>query len=285
MAARTADKVIKVALSQVGYMEKRSNKDLKSKTKNKGYANYTIYNAVMKKVRHAGTLRDFWCDNFVSWCFYTAYGKKDGKNLLYGYSNYVPYTVAHFKAHKRYFKKGKRAPKAGDLIIFQNQGHIGLVVKVTKSYVYTVEGNTSGSGYASNGGMVAHKRYSRKYYRIEGYCRPKYDKKVVKKVTTKAGTQKTTVKVEKAPVKKNLSTKKKQVKEKLKKFPVIKLNSKGAYVKKLQNRLNKQLKINLALDGIAGKKTIAYLKKFQKLKGLKVTGTTNYATWKALYNV
>ena len=271
--ANTADKVVKVALSQVGYMEKRSNKNLTSKKKNKGYANYTIYNKVMKKIRKAGTLTDYWCANFVSWCFAKAYGIKEGKKLMYGYSNYVPYIVSHFKAHKRYFSKGKRAPKKGDLIIFRNEAHIGIVEKVTKKFVYTVEGNTTALGYASNGGVVAHKRYSRGHYRIKGYCRPKYDKPTKTKATTK----------DKKSVAK--TDKKAAARKKLKKFPVVKRGSTGKYVKKLQNRLNKQLKIKLKLDGIAGKKTIVYLKKFQKSHGLKVTGTTNYATWKKLYNV
>ena len=82
--------MLKIALAEVGYIEKKSNKSLDSKTANKGSANYTKYNRDMKKIRGAGTVNDYWCANFVSWCFYKAYGKSTGKSLMLGYSNYVP---------------------------------------------------------------------------------------------------------------------------------------------------------------------------------------------------
>lgn len=41
--ANTVDKVIKVAENEVGYLEKKSNSSLNSKTANAGSANYTKY--------------------------------------------------------------------------------------------------------------------------------------------------------------------------------------------------------------------------------------------------
>ena len=41
--ANTHDKVINIALNEVGYLEKKSNAHLESKTENAGYANYTKY--------------------------------------------------------------------------------------------------------------------------------------------------------------------------------------------------------------------------------------------------
>ena len=41
--ANTVDKVIKIATAEVGYLEKKSNKNLDSKVENAGYNNYTQY--------------------------------------------------------------------------------------------------------------------------------------------------------------------------------------------------------------------------------------------------
>ena len=52
----------------------------------------------------------------------------------------------------------------------------GLVYKVDDTYVYTIEGNTSGaSGVIANGGGVCQKKYKLNYSSIAGYGRPKYD--------------------------------------------------------------------------------------------------------------
>ena len=48
--ANTVDKVLKIAESEVGYLEKKSNKDLDSKTSNAGYNNYTKYGRDMYKI-------------------------------------------------------------------------------------------------------------------------------------------------------------------------------------------------------------------------------------------
>lgn len=70
------DKVIKIAKAEVGYLEKKSNKDLDSKTANAGRANYTKYG------KWIGMNGDYWCASFVCWCFYKAYGNDLGKKLL-----------------------------------------------------------------------------------------------------------------------------------------------------------------------------------------------------------
>ena len=60
----------------------------------------------------------------------------------------------------RYYKNSGRfrtSPTVGDQIFFKdssgNIGHTGIVYNVDKSYVYTIEGNTSSaSGVIANGG-------------------------------------------------------------------------------------------------------------------------------------
>ena len=165
------DKVIKVAEAEVGYLEKRSNSGLDSKTSNAGSRNYTKYG------KWIGANGEYWCASFLSWIFYKAYGTETGKKLLCGaYSAACETIRQNFKKHGQY----KSSPKAGDVIFFKGSrhagaNHIGLVRKVADGKVYTIEGNTSGaSGVIDNGGGVAKKSYAISNDRILGYGRPDY---------------------------------------------------------------------------------------------------------------
>lgn len=173
-----AKSVIVIALDEVGYLEKASNKDLNLKKANAGYNNYTKYGRDMHSLYPS--VMDFpaaWCDCFVDWCFYKAYGVTNAKALLGG--NFDDYTVASAQLYKnKYAWYG--TPKVGDQIFFKDSSgkicHTGLVYKVDSSKVYTVEGNTSSTeGVIANGGGVFKKSYSITYSRIAGYGRPKYD--------------------------------------------------------------------------------------------------------------
>lgn len=53
--------------------------------------------------------------------------------------------------------------------------HIGIVEKVQGSTLYTIEGNTSGSGESSNGDGVYRKSRSLTSGGIFGYCAPAYE--------------------------------------------------------------------------------------------------------------
>ena len=59
--ANYASKVIEVALAEVGYLEKKSNKNLDSKTANAGSANYTKYGRDMHKLYSNPYLRPCGC--------------------------------------------------------------------------------------------------------------------------------------------------------------------------------------------------------------------------------
>ena len=161
-------KVLTIAKSEVGYLEKATNSMLESKTGNAGSNNFTKYGKAM------GCNGDFWCDAFVDWCFLQAYGKEKAKKLLGGFSNYTPTSAQYFKNMGRYFK----SPKVGDVIFFKNNiriCHTGLVYKVDGNRVYTIEGNTSSeTGVIRNGGAVAYKCYDLSNSRIAGYGRPNY---------------------------------------------------------------------------------------------------------------
>lgn len=248
-------KFIAFAKGEEGYMEKKSNKSLDSKTANKGFNNYTKYNRDMKKIRKAGTLTDYWCCNFVCWLFAMFFGTELGSKLLGGFTNYVPYLYNHFKKAGRIYK----TPKVGDVVIFKNCSHVGLVIKATSGYIWTIEGNTSKEGFNNNGGMVAIKKYSKKSSYIKCYGRPDY----------------TLVPVPKKKIKKPTKTTKKVD---VSKYPVLKKGSKGKYVKKLQKKLK------ITADGSFGVNTEKAVKKFQKKKGLKVDGEVGPKTWKALFS-
>lgn len=63
--------VIKVALAEVGYHEKASNKNLDDKIANSGSKNYTKYSRDLAAAGYYnGNKQGFeWCDVFVDWCF------------------------------------------------------------------------------------------------------------------------------------------------------------------------------------------------------------------------
>ena len=176
----SASKVLKIALAEVGYLEKATNSNLDSKTGNAGYNNYTKYARDLYNAGYYnGNKNGFaWCDTFVDWCFYKAYGKDEGQRIE---CQTGPYGAGCNMSAQYYKEQGRfdKTPKVGDQIFFYDAsgviGHTGLVYAVNSTTVYTVEGNTSGaSGVVANGGGVCKKSYSRSYSRIAGYGHPLY---------------------------------------------------------------------------------------------------------------
>lgn len=180
-------KVIDVALAEVGYLEKENNADLDSKTGNAGDKNYTKYARDLDALGfYNGRKQSIaWCDVFVDWCFVQAYGLEAALKLTnqpLGKNN----CGAGCKYSRQYYKdKGQLydTPQAGDQIFFYPSNgiggttiqHTGLVYAVDSTYIYTVEGNTSGaSGVVANGGGVCKKKYKRSYERLAGFGRPDY---------------------------------------------------------------------------------------------------------------
>lgn len=167
------NKVIQIASAEVGYLEKSksaytANKSiLYEKTKGAGKDNYTKYGYEMHQIYP--TVMDFpaaWCDCFVDWCFYKAYGISNAKKILGG--NFDDYTVNSCKLYK---DRGAlyTTPQVGDQVFFTKNGkytgcyHTGLVIAVNGNKFITIEGNTSaGSTVVANGGGVAKKSYTLK---------------------------------------------------------------------------------------------------------------------------
>ena len=233
-----ADKIIEIAKAEIGVTEspKNSNKQ--------------------KYGKEYGVNGTAWCCQFVWWVF-----KHAGASALFyggGKTAWVPSVRKHYTQKGKWIRRGDGTPKPGDLIIFGNRDdsgsgkHIGIVTKVTSSTVYTVEGNTTKSGYSANGGMVAAKSYSRTNGNIAGYCSVDYDDEV-----------KETVEMT---------------------LEVLKKGSKGDNVKALQILL-----IGYGFDcgsygadGDFGSATDEAVRNYQKAKGLTVDGIVGKNTWNKL---
>lgn len=180
------NRVVAIALSEVGYLEKKSGdlKYLYDKKANAGYENYTKYGYEMHKLYPSAM--DYpasWCDCLVDWCFQKAYGVSNAKKLLGGnFDDYTPNSAALYKAKRAWYSE----PEYADQIFFKNNTricHTGIVIDTTASYVKTVEGNTSASKEVEpNGGAVCEKIYLKSNSRIAGYGRPPYGKDNIKVV-------------------------------------------------------------------------------------------------------
>ena len=168
----TPESVIKIAMNEVGYMEKGSNSQLDDKTANVGQNNYTKYGIL------TGTNGQAWCAAFVCWCFNQACGgdRNKLKTVICGnMSAGCDQLMANFKKAGRFDKN----PAIGDIIMFGVPGdasHTGIVAGVNGSTITTIEGNTSGgTGLEREGNGVCVKTYATNHERILGYCHPVYE--------------------------------------------------------------------------------------------------------------
>ena len=147
------DALISTADAEVGYLEKKTNADLDSKLKNAGSNNYTKYWRDVKPSFQG----ESWCACFVSWCFMVTFGQASAEKLL----KHWPFTYCQTLAAKT----TNKIPKRGAVILFwraskDRYGHTGIVYKVDATYVYTIEGNTSGgTDVVANGQGVHKKKY------------------------------------------------------------------------------------------------------------------------------
>lgn len=284
-------KVIDIALAEVGYLEKASNSQLDSKTANAGSGNYTKYARDLdamgfyngRKQGHA------WCDVFVDWSHVQAYGKAAALSLTCQPTKAANncgagcrYSMDYYKAKGQFYTGG---PQPGDQIFFYSSdkssiSHTGLVYKVSGSKVYTVEGNTSGSsGVVANGGGVFKKSYSLTYGRIAGYGRPKYGDKGAE--TAQGSSEE---KDKEMPAQSSGGG---TVPEKSGKAVTVELNTlrKGYYGEQVETLQRLLLALGYdcgKVDGEFGDQTEAAVKEFQRVNGLEVDGIVGKNTWTAL---
>jgi|GEM_PF-893026 len=146
-AFNTAERVLAVALAEVGYKEGEGN--------NSKYGKWNGRNYIA------------WCGSFVSWCAHQA---GVPTTSIKSYSNNCMAEVKWFKSEKRW-KDSSYKPMPGDIIFIDTNykyEHTGLVVKCEDDIIYTVEGNSEN--------MIREKQYSVDDIRIIGYGIPNYKK-------------------------------------------------------------------------------------------------------------
>lgn len=136
LKADAIQRVIDIAVGEIGYLEKASADRLDSKTENAGSGNYTKYWRDIYPAYQAPQ----WCACFVSWVYKKAFGEETAKELLRHWPYvYCPTLANLFTRHAN--------PTVGDIVIFCRNGiftHTGIVTNVSGDYFETVEGNTSG---------------------------------------------------------------------------------------------------------------------------------------------
>lgn len=175
--------LLDVARAELGYLEKASNAQLDDKYANAGSGNFTKYARDLNAAGYYnGNKNGFaWCDVFVDWCFYMATGKDKTKAQAQEYQTGelgagCVYSAGYYKQAKRWVK----APAAGDQIFFLDsdgeEGHTGLVEKVERTTITTIEGNREN--------CVKRYTYSVNDRSIAGYGRPKYYENGTAETTT-----------------------------------------------------------------------------------------------------
>ena len=276
----TASELIKIAEAEVGYLEKKTNSSLDSKTGNAGYNNYTKYARDLNKAGYYNGNKNgyAWCDVFVDWCFFQLCGKdaKKAEAIICQTGDYGAgciFSARYYRNAGRFYK----TPKPGDQIFFGkkgNESHTGIVYKVDANKVYTIEGNTSSeAGVVANGGAVRKKSYSLSYSKIVGYGRPKYDAETKKEEAKKEEPKK--VETQKADTNKEVCTVE---------IKVLRKGDKGNVVKAMQILLaGNGCKCGTSgADGSFGPATLSALKKYQQKKNLEADGVCGPATWAKL---
>lgn len=262
------NKLILIAKNEIGYLEKKNNSQLDSKTANAGSNNYTKYWRDINTSYQGQP----WCAAFVSWCLMKAFGLGAAKKLL----KHWPYVYCPTMADLFTLNSN---PKVGDIVIFYQNGaftHTGIVIKVLGDRFWTVEGNTSGaSGIIANGGGVCAKSYLNSQMPGTKFCTP--DWSIVVEAYSNSSTN----------AKPSTTTSKEagyMFKPKL-----VKLGSEGTSVLLLQEILiargfkGKNGKA-LSLSRKADENTIYALKSYQKSRNgvLVVDGECGEKTWKDL---
>lgn len=275
----TAEKVLNVAESELGYYEKKDVSKLDSKKDNAGNKNYTKYSRDLYAAGfYNGNKQGYaWCDQFVDWCFFTACGgdKEKAEALLYQTGNLgagVGYSARYYQRADRFFESD---PQPGDQVFFYKDGiwtHTGLVLEVKNGKVYTIEGNMHNH--------VAKCVYPLNYATIKGYGRPNYGMEAAQVYTLTAFIRE----VQAACGAKVDGIAGPETIGKTVTLSAIK-NSRHEAVKPVQKRLAALGYSQVGeADGIAGHKFTAAVKEFQRVNRCWVDGEITAAnqTWRKL---
>lgn len=148
------DRLLRIAGSQVGYHEGRSNghwnndQKFSKQVPGLGWSNFQA-----------------WCATFVSWCVWKA-----------GLADYYPRTASTDAGAKWFKDRGQWSeyPAVGAQVFYGRGGdmmHTGIVYRYDDTFVYAIEGNTNTNGSAEGDGVYRKKRVRRDAY-VQGYGYP-----------------------------------------------------------------------------------------------------------------
>ncbi len=170
-ACEDVDRVIAIALAEVGYREKASNAFLDDPLANAGSGNWTKYARDLAAAGYYNGNKNgyAWCECFVDWCFFKAFGP-DGQRIQCQTGDLG---AACIYSMQYYRQQGRcdQNPRPGDQVFFYaggTVGHTGIVVEVSESSITVVEGNSSD--------RVQKLSYPRSSGSIAGYGHPWYEK-------------------------------------------------------------------------------------------------------------
>ena len=265
--------IVAIALAEVGYHEKATNASLDDKTANSGGNNWTKCTRDLAAAGYYNGNKNgyTWCDCFVDWCFFKAYGAVEGQRIQ---CQTGPLGAGCVYSAQYYQQKGRydKNPKVGDQVFFQTGGqigHTGIVVEVTSSSIVTVEGNSSD--------QVRKNTYLRSNGYIAGYGHPLYSDTAVF-AETPAPAAVPAPETEPATVTCIIS------------LPLLKNGATGVVVTNAQTLLiskgypcgGRVTAGRETADGDFGPATERSVKNFQAKNNLAADGVIGAATWKAL---
>ena len=265
--------IVAIALAEVGYHEKATNASLDDKTANLAGNNWTKCTRDLAAAGYYNGNKNgyAWCDCFVDWCFFKAYGAVEGQRIQ---CQTGPLGAGCVYSAQYYQQKGRydKNPKVGDQVFFQTGGqigHTGIVVEVTGSSIVTVEGNSSD--------QVRKNTYLRSNGYIAGYGHPLYSDTAVF-AETPAPAAVPAPETEPATVTCIIS------------LPLLKNGATGVAVTNAQTLLiskgypcgGRVTAGRETADGDFGPATERSVKNFQAKKNLASDGVIGAATWKAL---
>ena len=295
------NKVLQVAASNIGYLGHKTPEQLDDPTANAGMRNGHTYTKFGEYLDNLGWVFNSkkngyaWCATFVTYCYFIAYGDRNGQKLLCQHDRCSAAgcgeAMNYFIRNKQYVKRGQMQP--GDQIFFcdssgENICHTGIVEAVSGSTITTIEGNASNS--------VRRKTYGMWDGRIVGFGRPNWamepvgpvpeDAQTIKEPeplqpvvtpTKPAEETKPAVEPTPAPAKETVCTIT---------LPVLCEGDKGTAVKNVQYLLARNKCYAGDVTGKFDAKTASAVRAFQNGKKLTITrpAVVNAATWDKLIN-
>ena len=267
-----AQKLISIALAEVGYREKASNAALDDPEANAGGGNWTKYARDLAAAGYYNGNKNgyAWCECFVDWCFWKAFGE-EGQRIQCQTGDLGAACIYSMQYYKQQGRCNMN-PRPGDQVFFYGGGtvgHTGIVTSASDSTVTVVEGNSSD--------RVQKLTYRLGDSRIAGYGHPWYEK--AEETSKKEGEPTPALTPEPSPQYCTV------------RLPLLKRGATGSAVESAQLLLihrgyncggRKNLLGRETPDGDFGPATAASVRTFQTSNSLVPDGEVGPDTWRAM---